>query len=266
MRKYWLVFKLTLEDYFVYRLNFLLWRFRSFVFFLTLVFFWQAIYASKEALFGYTQSQMFAYVIGVAFLRGIVLGSRSFNDLPGSIIQGNLSQWLVKPISIFRYFFSRDLGTKLLDVFFVFLEIFLVVKILGLNLYFPGQLAVYFVFTLVICLSALLYFLIGNLVACFAFWTEDVWATRWLFGIIFLEFMSGVFFPLDVLPNTLTKVISFTPFPYLIYYPLKIWNQGVVGTETFQIIGILFFWLLAALFLRKRIWGRGMKRFAAYGN
>jgi len=266
VKKYWLVFKLTLQDYFVYRLNFILWRFRSFVFFLTLVFFWQAIYTTKETLFGYTQPQMLAYVIGVAFLRGVVLASRSFNDLPGAIVQGNLSQWLIKPIGIFRYFFSRDLGAKFLDVLFVFLEIFLVIKLLNLDFYFPKDLIVYPIFALVVFLSVLLYFLIANLTSCFAFWTEEVWATNWLFGIIFLEFMSGVFFPLDVLPKVLAKVISFTPFPYLIYYPLKIWNQGVVGMETLNIIGILVFWLLVTLFLRNKIWERGMKRFAAYGN
>jgi len=130
----------------------------------------------------------------------------------------------------------------------------------------PGQLLSYFVFALVVVLSTLLYFFIGNLTSCFAFWTEEVWATRWLFGIVFLELMSGIFFPLDVLPSFLAKIISFTPFPYLVYYPLKIWNQGVVGMETFKIMGILTFWLLVSLFLRNKIWKKGMKRFAAYGN
>jgi len=217
-------------------------------------------------LFGYSRAQMLTYVIGVAFLRGVVLGSRSFNDLPGAIVQSHLSQWLIKPIDVFRYFFSRDLAAKFLDVIFVVLEILLVIKLLGLNFYFPQQPIIYFIFLLVVALSLLLYFFIGNLVSCFAFWTEEVWATNWLFGIIFLEFMSGMFFPLDVLPKALAKVISFTPFPYLIYFPLKIWNQGVVVGETFKIVGILIFWLLVIWYLRNRIWQRGMKRYAAYGN
>ncbi len=266
MKKYWLVFKLTLQDYFVYRLNFILWRFRSFVFFLTLVFFWQAIYASKETLFGYTQPQMLTYVIGVAFLRGVVLASRSFDDLPGAIVQGHLSQWLIKPIALFRYFFSRDLAAKFLDLLFVILEISLVIKLLGLSFYFPKDPIIYLIFPLVVVLSALLYFLIGNLMACFAFWTEEIWATRWLFGIIFLEFMSGVFFPLDVLPKRLSRAISFTPFPYLIYYPLKIWNQGVLGGEVLKVIGILLLWLVVIWYLKNKVWKLGMKKFAAYGN
>jgi len=70
---------------------------------------------------------MLAYVIGVAFLRGVVMGSRSFNDLPGAIVGGHLSRLLIKPIDVFRYFFSRDLAAKFLDILFVVLEIFLVV-------------------------------------------------------------------------------------------------------------------------------------------
>ncbi|MBL7078188.1 ABC-2 family transporter protein [Candidatus Shapirobacteria bacterium] len=266
MKKYWLVFKLTLQDYFVYRLNFILWRFRSFIFFLTLVFFWQAIYTSKETLFGYNQSQMLAYVIGVAFLRGVVLSSRSFDDLPGAIVQSHLSQWLIKPIDVFRYFFSRDLAAKALDIIFVVFEIFLLVKLLGLDFYVPHQLSAYLLFFLVVALSVLLYFLIGTLSSCLAFWIEEVWAPRWLFGIVFLEFMAGVYFPLDVLPKVLTNIFSLTPFPYLIYFPLKIWNQTVGLGESFKIMGILSFWIVLIWYLRNKVWQRGLKRYAAAGN
>ena len=82
MRKYFQLAKLTLEEYFAYRFNFVLWRFRSFVFFLTLFFFWLAIYQGRTELLGYQKVQMLTYVVGVAFLRGVVLSSKSA-DLAG---------------------------------------------------------------------------------------------------------------------------------------------------------------------------------------
>ena len=266
MRKYWQVFKLSLEDYFVYRTNFILWRVRSFIFFLTLIFFWQAVFINKEALFGYSRSQMLTYVIGIAFLKSLVLGSRSFDELPGMVKDGQLTKFLLKPVSIYKYFFSRDLLAKLLDVSFSLVEIFLVVKILHLDFYFPQNTETYFLFSLIVCLSIFLYFLIGLIVSSFAFWLEDVWATRWLFGIIFLEFLSGVYFPIDVLPKGLVRIINFTPFPYLVFYPLKIWNESGGNVLPLRIILIMLFWIVFSFIAVNIFWKKGLKKYSAYGG
>lgn len=246
MGKYWQVFKLSLQDYFVHRTNFVLWRVRSFIFFLTLIFFWQAVYSGRNSLFGYQQDQMIAYVLGIAFLKALVLGSRSFDELSGMIKDGQLTKFLLKPVDIFKYFFSRDLLAKLLDVSFSLVEIFLVVKLLNLDFYLPKSASTYLVFILVSSFSVVLYYYIGFIVSSFAFWFEEVWATRWLFGIIFLEFLSGVYFPIDVLPKGLVRAINLTPFPYLVFYPLKIWNEalGALEKTPLQIIFVMLFWII----------------------
>jgi len=128
MRKYLTLAKITFEEYLVYRLNFVLWRFRSFVSFLTLFFFWLAIYDSRSEFLGYQKSQMLAYVVGIAMLRSIVLGSRSV-DLGGQIRSGELTKIVLRPLGIFSFWFSRDLVDKLLNIFFTFLELAIVLAI-----------------------------------------------------------------------------------------------------------------------------------------
>lgn len=117
MKKYLQLAKVTFEEYFVYRLNFYLWRFRSLVTFLTLLFFWLAIYGNRVEFLGYQKAQMLTYVVGIAFLRTIVLGSRSV-DMADQIRSGGLTKLLLQPIKIIKFWFTRDVVDKLLNLFF----------------------------------------------------------------------------------------------------------------------------------------------------
>jgi ABC-2 type transport system permease protein len=265
MRKYLQLAKITLEEYFVYRLNFYLWRFRSLVTFLTLLFFWLAIYGNQGEFLGYQKSQMLTYVIGIAFLRTIVLGSRSA-DMAMQIRTGELTKLLLQPIKTIRFWFTRDIVDKGLNLFFTIIEILVVLWILKLSFYLPHHLITYLSFTVLSLLAVFLYFFLSFTLSAIAFWTEEIWATRWLFGIIFLEFLAGAFFPLDVLPSWLTKIVFLTPFPYLVFFPLKVWlEQLTTGAiaQAFLIcsIWLIFFWWLAIL-----MWRKGSRNYQAYGG
>lgn len=265
MHKYFQVIKITFQEYFVYRLNFLLWRFRSFVFFLTLFFFWLAIYGSKGEFLGYQKSQMLAYVVGIAFLRSVVLGSRSA-DLAGQIRTGELTKLVLRPIGILSFWFSRDIADKLLNLFFTALEISLVLSIFKFPFYFPRKPETYFFFLVLAILALFLYFFLSFALSVVAFWTEEVWATRWLFGIIFLEFLAGAFFPIDVLPSWLTRLIYLTPFPYLVFFPLKIWLEQLTMIMIIRAILVCFIWMIFFYWLANLLWQKGAKNYGAYGG
>lgn len=265
MKKYLQLAKLTFEEYLVYRLNFILWRFRSFVSFLTLFFFWLAIYGNRTEFLGYQKSQMLAYVVGVAFLRGIVLGSRSV-DLGGQIRSGELTKIILSPLKFFGFWLTRDLLDKTLNFAFTCFEIGLVLAIFKFPFYFPKNTASYFYFFVLTALALVLYFWLSFTLSVTAFWSEEIWATRWLFGIVFLEFFAGAFFPLDVLPVWLIKIIYLTPFPYLIFFPLKIWLEQITGLMAIKAIVICSFWLSLFYWLAKLLWKKGVKNYGAYGG
>lgn len=265
MKKYYQVFKLTLQEYFEYRLNFLLWRFRSLITFVTLLVFWQAVYGSREMLLGYSKPQMFAYIIGISFLRSLVLGSRS-SDLAGQIKSGELTKIIQKPWRVFSFWFSRDAADKLLNIIFTTVEIVIVLKLLNLSFYFPQQPQTYLYLIVILSLSVLLYFFISFTISVISFWTDEVWGMRWLFGVILLEFMAGLYFPIDVLPGPLVKLLKFTPFPYLIFFPLKIWNEQVVGREVFKIVVVCLSWLIVFGGVSVKLWKKGIRNYGAYGG
>lgn len=265
LKKYWLISKMTLEEYFIFRLNFILWRFRSLVFFLSLFFFWLAVYGDRMELLGYQKSQMLTYVVGIAFLRGLVLAARS-TDLEADIYSGRLTSFLLRPQSIPKFYFFRDLADKLLNIGFVILEISLILVLFKFPFYIPQDLGTIIWFIGLIVLAGLLFFIINIIAASLAFWTEAMWAPRWLLTIILLEFMSGAFFPLDVLPQWLAKLASFTPFPYLIYYPLKVWLNQTSVMENLRILAILVFWIGVCFYFFRKMWHSGLKNYSAFGG
>jgi len=265
MNKYWQVIKNTFQDYFVYRLNFFLWRFRSFVLFLTLLFFWQAVFGQKEIFLSYSREKMLTYVLGIAFLRQIVLASRSA-DLAGTIRSGELSNLLLRPINVMKFWFSKDLVDKFLNIFFASIEIGLVVYFFKIPFYLPKQPSTYLWFGFICLMAMFLYFFFSFFFSILAFWTDRIWAVRWLFTIIFLQFLSGAIFPLDILPSVLVKVSSFTPFPYMVYFPMKIWLEQVSSQEILRVVITTIFWMLATYLLLKRTWRKGLKTYTAYGG
>ncbi len=265
MRKYLQIVKATFQEYFAYRLNFFLWRFRSFIFTASLLFFWLAVYGNQKAIFGYQKAQMITYILGVAFLDSLVLASRTA-DLAGQIRNGEISKFLVKPINLFKFLLARDFADKSLNFLFVVVEIFLIVKFLNFSLYFPKDLLSIIIFAIQTAISFTLSFFISIVINTFAFWTEDVWATRWLLGVILLDFLSGVIFPIDILPSPLAKIIYLTPFPYLIFSPLKIWLGQLSSALILRSLLVSSIWLISLFFLSGFLWQRGLKKYGAYGG
>lgn len=265
MLKYPQLFKMTWQEHFIYRLNFILWRLRNLIVFLSLIFFWLAVFESKTSFLGYQKSQMLAYLAGVAFLRSLVLGSRSI-DLAGQIRSGELNHLLLKPMGVFVHWFTRDLADKLLNLAFTILEIGLIISFFKFPFYFPQKITSYFIFIFLVILAVFLYFFISFSLSMAAFWTQEVWATRWLFGIIFLQFLAGGFFPIDVLPKAFANLVSLTPFPYLIFFPLKIWLEQLPTGLIFRGVLVCLVWFFTFYRLAVYLWERGSKNYGAYGG
>lgn len=257
MLKYFQVIKNTFEEYFVYRLNFLLWRFRNFVLLFSLLFFWSALYGDKQSLLGYQKNQMLTYTLGIAVLRSIVLASRTA-DLAGQIKTGQIAPWFLRPIGIFKFWASRDLADKILNIFFTAAELGLIVLIFKPALFFQTNLFYIFAFLILCFLATVLYFILNLVAGATGFWLADVWAPRFLFIVIFLEFGGGGFFPLDVLPPIFEKILRLTPFPYLIYYPLKIWLGQIEPMAVIVAILVTGIWAALFYYLLKIVWRKGL--------
>lgn len=264
MKKYLQLCRVSWQSGLVYRLNFVMWRVRMVLSLLTSYFLWKAIFsAGQRGLFGYTETTMMTYIFVAALVQTVVLSVRSI-DLAGVITSGDLSNIMIRPVSNFWYWFSRDVADKLLNIFFSLGELVVLFFLLKPHVLFPSS-SLFLLFLLVLLFSTFLYYLINYLFGLVGFWSPDVWAPRFFLFIV-LQFTAGQLFPLDVLPQNIQRLIALTPFPSLVFLPTQIFLGRLGSAETIQSLLVALVWILVFAIIVRVVWRRGLRRYAAEGR
>lgn len=259
MKKYLTVFAIDWQNQFIYRLNFVLWRFRNVLRVLMTYFLWTSIFSSRTSVFGYTKEQMVAYLLLALFINSLVASSPSSDNVGGEVSDGSLNNFLVKPIGYLRYWFTRDLSSKFLNTIFAIGEIILLFLLFRPSLYVAPS----FISILLLVSAIVIYFLLTKLAISIVFWApENTWGFMFMILVVF-ETLSGLIFPLDVLPHWAFSALQFTPFPYLIYFPLA----SIIGKPVaFRIFLQSLVWVAVLYYLLKKVWAKGLKTYSAYGG
>lgn len=264
-KKYWQIFKISLEEYFVYRLNFVMWRVRSFVSLLTVYFLWEFASSKTLSIFTYSRSQILTYVVGTHILRSLVMGVRSAG-IAGEIASGDLSNYLLKPVSYLKFWFTKDLADKVSNLFFVIFEIVLLVKLFGTPLFWQKDWVYLGLFLVSVPVATVLFYYLSLVLSFIGFWIpENPWPPRFLFNVV-TEILSGGIFPLDILPAVFFGVFRFFPTSFLLFGPLNIYLGRLSLGETILNLGAAVVWLMFFYVLANRVWLRGLRVYAAEGR
>ena len=262
MKKYFSIFTITLQEYFTYRLNFVMWRVRQIFVFLIPFFIWRAILGGGGAIYGYNFPAIMTYLFGTTILNSMVMGSRTA-DLGWMINSGYLTIPLMKPLSVFRFLMTRDAADKLFNLIFIMVEVPLLILIFHPPVFLQANFSFILLSIFSTILAIFIYFFINVLFGALAFWSRDIWAPRFLLMVV-MSFATGSMFPLDMLPKVWQTVLLATPFPYLLYVPLKLYlgqDPTIVAAFAIQI-----FWTVALFIATKYVWGRGMRVYEAEGR
>lgn len=231
---------------------------------LLVYFIWWTVFQSQDEVFGYTQSSILTYILVAAFIRAIVLGTR-VTDLIESINSGAVVNFLIKPIGFIRYYLVRDAADKLFNIGFFILEISLLIWLLKPPIMIQTNLLILLPFFLSIIGGLIIYFCINFIISLTAFWVENSWGPLFLMSVI-LESLGGVLFPVDILPGVLFNALMLTPFPYLIYFPSKIYLGTLSISEVTYGFAIFSIWIIILILLMNRMMKMGFRHFTAVGN
>lgn len=262
MKKYLTIFSISLQEFFTYRLNFVMWRVRQIFVFLIPYFLWRSVLSGGGEIYGYSFAGIMTYLFGTTILRSLVMGSRSVY-LGQMINSGNLSIALMKPLSIFKFFFTRDMADKIFNLSFIFIEIPLILLIFRPPVFLQSDSLALLYAICSMLIAILMYFFINIIFGSLAFWTRDIWAPRFLLMVI-MEFATGAMFPLDMLNSTVTKILYFTPFPYLLFVPLKIYLGEMQNPTTLLLAQLA--WLVITYLFARLIWQKGLRSYEAEGR
>lgn len=264
MSKYWVIFKMVWQYYLIYRVNFILWRVRTILQLLLVYFIWWSVFKSQSQVFGYTTASILTYILVAALMRAVVLSTR-VTDMMDSINTGNIVNFLIKPLGFIRYYLTRDIADKLFNIGFYLVEVTLLIFLLRPPIILQTKIPVLILFLLATIGGLIIYFCINFIISLTAFWVENSWGPIFLMSI-FLESLGGGLFPVDILPKPVFDILMLTPFPYLIYFPAKLYLGGMNNLEIISGFSIILAWIVILTALMKVTIGSGFRHFSAVGN
>lgn len=267
MDKYANIFNISFAQEFAYKANFIMWRVRNVLAFLLIFFLWDTVFAdSQRILFGYDRDSIMTYIFGILLVKAIVLSARTV-DVSGEISNGDIVNLLLKPVDYFRYWLVRDFASKALNLSFAIFEVAILYVIFKPVFYFQTDPGILLAFVLTIIFAVLIFFTTLFIVSSVTFWAPEIsWGAQFLVTVVITEFLSGAIFPLDIFPATVQQVLSFTPFPYMIFFPLQVYLGKVSGLALFKGLIVSGVWAFVLYFLMRFIWNKGLRVFQAYGR
>jgi len=266
LRKYWHVIQIGIQNTLVYRVNFLFRVLFGLIPLMATLSLWRAIYSGgQSAVGGYTLAEMTSYYLVITIVDALTAVSEDDWQIAADIKDGNISQFLVKPIDYLAYRLCLFGAGRLIytAVACVPVAVFIFVQ----RRYFvgPPDVATLGWFCVSLVLTGLLQFFISYTMALLAFWLLEV--STVIFILFAFEYIAGGhLFPLDILPPALAKALFLTPFPYQLFFPVSIYLGRVSGTALYQGMAVQAFWVVAAYALGRFVWQRGIRKYSAVGG
>ncbi|MBT4793133.1 MAG: hypothetical protein HON90_16290 [Halobacteriovoraceae bacterium] len=266
--KNWLgqVFLMELRNLIAYRADFWVNFFGQTFFSLVVAYFlWASVfeYSGQTTINGFTIQKMIFYYLMVPLIFRIQQG-HGIGFLSKEIYDGNLNKFLLYPINVYSY----KLMTYLATSSFYLLQLFLILLIYNLFFYDPQiySFSLYNLirFSFVIVLVSISFFYLYSITELLAFWFDNIWSL----GVILRftsSFLGGALIPLTFFPTSAQTILQYTPFPYLIDFPMQT-LQGTLSTESFLSNALIATgWLLVFRFISTLIWKQGQYKYTGIG-
>jgi ABC-2 type transport system permease protein len=268
MGKYWHVINIGVQNTLTYRVNFLFRASFGLIPLMATLFLWRTVYAGKEpggTVGAYTLAEMTSYYLLVTVVDALTAVTEDDWQIAADIREGNISQFLLKPIDYLTYRLCLYGTGRLVytGVAFVPVGLFLLVQREYLTL--PPDAGAFGWFVVSVGLAALLQFLISFTMALLAFWVLEV--STFIFIVFAFEYLAGGHvFPLDILPAWLAEVLRATPFYYQLFFPVGIYLGRIQGAALAEGLLLQALWVITLYAVARLVWSRGVRKYSAFGG
>ncbi len=254
----------------LYSQHVLQYRTRSFIWFLIsflnpfiLLMFWDGALEGGKVINGWNAASMQTYYLLVIVAQSVLITHVENEVAVEDIRQGNLVRELLKPIDYLWLKLSNEISWRFIQGFYglVVLSIFL---LQGLSVQITSEVPMIIQAIIIALLALTMSFMFKMILGILAFWMTDI------YGIlepndVFIIMFSGTLMPFDLLPEWIRNIAQFTPYPYLVYYPVAA-LMGRGGINFFQVMTNEIFWIVGLFALYRSLWFFGVKRFSGVGQ
>jgi ABC-2 type transport system permease protein len=267
MKKYLHVINTGIQNTLVYRVNFLFRSSFALIPLMATIYLWRAVYAGKEnpEVAGYTIGGMISYYLLVTIVDALTGVTEDDWQIAGDIKDGNINQFLLKPIDYMAYRLSLFFAGRLIYVIVAFTPVFLFVLVQRQYFLPPASWNVFPLFCVSLLLTALLQFFMSYTMAMLAFWVLEV--STFIFILFAFEYVAGGhLFPIDILPRAVAATLQYTPFPYQLFFPVSIYLGRIQGDQVWTGLCVQLFWVIFFFLFARWVWNRGIRKYTAVGG
>lgn len=226
---------------------------------------WRAVFdtLAVSTMEGYSFKGLVLYYVLVPLVEAISRGYEP-NETAQDIYQGGLTRYLVYPIPYFPAEYVRAAAGATIAA----LQLVIVLLVWRALSPFPDEapLTVLTVVTGVLAAfwMSILNFVLGVCLGQVAFWIDNAWNLAVMMMFI-VRLLGGAMLPLAMFPERWQTALAWTPFPYLISFPIKAVMGQLSAHDWLFGFGISALWIVILSALAKLIWERGRRRYTGVG-
>lgn len=267
MKKYISFFRLRFSMGLQYRSAALAGIATQFVWGFMEVLMFRAFYEADAEAFPMTLQATCTYVwMQQAFLT-LFMAWMMENEIFESIVNGNISYELCRPIHIYDMWFARSIAVRLSKVVLRCFPVLAVSTLLKppYGLMAPVSIKAFLLFFVTLILGALVTVAFCMLIYITCFFTVSSMGVR-MVAMSVVEFFQGAIIPLPFFPDNIRKVMELLPFAAMQNVSFRIYSGDLTGAEMEKAILLQIFWLFVLVAAGKLLSRVAMKKVVVQGG
>ncbi len=259
MRKYWTFFRIRFLGGLQYRIAAAAGVATQFAWGGLSLLLYAAFYHSDSGAFPMTYPAFATYIwLQQAFLAFFMTWYYD-NELLSAIQSGSVAYELTRPVDLYAMWFTRCVAVRASRALLRCVPVLLVAALLpypyGIGLpvnFLHGALFAATMLLGVFCLTAF-----NMLVYIACFYTVNPMGVR-MAAVSLADFCTGSVIPLPFLPDTVRKILEWTPFGVMQNVPYRVYSGDLAGGEMWRLVGMQIFWTavlvaVGALWMRQAL-------------
>jgi ABC-2 type transport system permease protein len=264
VKKYIAVIKTEWQRQLTYRTNQFTFRIGNIFEILVQILIWTAIFQKTSLVGGYNHREMITYIV-IGWLLSFLMENFGFEDIISNHIQkGELSNFVSKPIDYINYLIFLSIGRASFTLGVAFIFNLLLLFFLRSNFIVSKNIFMWLILLAMVLAGYFIKLFLSILIGFISFWTVDNSGIFYSINTL-AKFLSGNYFPINILPAAFLNFSLALPFVYTFYFPAQLYlgkisiRQGVIG------LGLEIVWLAILYIAVKIVWKLGLKKFESVG-
>jgi len=259
LKLYWKVIRFNFSKFSMYPSEFIAYLLSRFIDLSMIGIFWYVVSLANPTLINF--KTILAYFLIMDGLKNIMYSyeSRLSKYFQEVIENGDLSNYLIKPISIIPYLTFSYTGGDWINYiysFFIIVAGFLIMP-------FPSLINIFFCLLFMVT-GTIIALNINILIASLNFYNPNADGIRNGINHI-LRIFSGSMMPISLFPSILKNILLLSPFPATAFMPVYILQTKLPLNTVLQYFLITVIWSIILTILTNKIWNHSLKHYESVG-